>query len=225
MNSLKAAYRIAWKDVLGEVRNRETIGSMFFFSLLVILVFHLSLSLNRETTLAVAPGLLWLALTFTSLLGLGKAFAAEQENECLEGLVLAPIPRAGIYLGKLLGNLAFLAAVEAVLLPLFLALQNMAVGTGLPALLLVLLLGSLGLSILGTLFSALTTHVRAREVMLPLLLLPLAVPLLIGAVQATGAVLRQEPWSAFGHWIRLLGVFDLVFLVVSLWVFPYLIEE
>lgn len=225
MRFFRAAYAVAWKDVLLELRRKETFTAMFFFSLLVLLMFNFTLSLDRTQVLSLAPGLLWLAITFTGVLGLGKGFLAERENECMDGLILSPVPRGAIFLGKLAGNFLFIFAVEAVTLPLFVVLFNLDVWGRNGLLLFVVILGTAGLSLLGTLLSAMTVQVRAREVMFPLLILPLVIPVLIGAVQATAGVMRGDGWAEYAHWIRLLVAFDVVFSVASFWGFSFLLED
>jgi heme exporter protein B len=215
---------IVWKDMLSEIRSRETISSLFFFALNVILIFSFSFSVDRDVTLALMPGLIWVAFGFTSIIGLGKSFLAETHHDCLSYLQIAPVSKGAIYLGKLCGNLLLMLLVEIILFPLFMIFFNLDILAKLPSLLLVSLLATIGLSALGTLFSALTVQTRAREVMFPLLLLPLSVPVFIGAVESTAGVLGGEPFSLYRRWIELLFVFDMVVTIASFWVFEFILD-
>jgi len=221
----RRTWAMAWKDVTVELRARERVNAMLFFAALVLFVFNFAVGPDISRLRAVAPGLLWLAFLFTGMLGLGRSFQAERENECFEELLLTPGDRESIYLGKLAGNLLFMLAAEAVILPLFAVLYNLDIWSRLPALCLIALLGSLGFSTVGTLLAAMTAHMRAREVMLPLLLFPLTVPVILGAVRSTEAVLLGEGLAAVGHWLKLLLGFDVVFLVVSPLAFEFVLEE
>ncbi|HXN06652.1 MAG TPA: heme exporter protein CcmB, partial [Nitrospiria bacterium] len=206
---------IFYKDILSEIRNRENISSMLFFALAVILIFSFSFSMDAKTTLDLMPGIIWVAFGFTGIIGLGKSFLTEVHNDCMEYLQMAPVPKGAIYLGKLAGNVFFMLMAEIILLPLFIVFFNLEILDKLPVLLLIFLFATIGLSTLGTLFSALTVQVRAREVMFPVLLLPLAVPVFIGAVEATRGAMSGDPLALYGHWIWLLGIYDLIFVLVA----------
>ncbi len=215
---------IVWKDLLSEVRNRENLSSMFFFALIVILIFSFSFSMDAKVLEVVMPGIIWVAFGFTAVIGLGRSFLPESQNDCMEYLQIAPISKGAIYLGKFIGNLLFLLSVEAVLYPLFIIFFNLNILENLPQILLISLLATVGLSALGTLFSALTVHIRAREVMFPILLMPLAVPILIGAVESTRGAFGGDPFSLYRHWVELLAVFDVVFVLISFWVFEFILD-
>ena len=215
---------IVWKDMLSEIRSRETVSSLFFFALNVILIFSFSFSVDRDVTLVLIPGLIWVAFGFTSIIGLGKSFLSETQNDCLSYLQMAPIPKGAIYLGKLAGNLLLMLIVEIILFPLFILFFNLDILAKLPALLLVSLLATIGLCALGTLFSALTVQTRAREVMFPLLLLPLSVPVFIGAVESTAGVLSGQGFSFYRHWVELLFIFDMVVTIASFLVFEFILD-
>jgi len=222
MNSVGKVWAIVRKDLALQRRSREMLNSMFIFALIVILIFNFSFELRVERVSVVAPGVLWVAFTFAGMLGLGRSFILESDQGCLEGLLLCPVDRSVIYFGKMLGNLLFILMTEAVILPLCLALFN------LPFKLLLLptiFLGTVGFSAVGTLFSAMTVHMRAREVMLPILLFPIVMPALIAAVRLTGGVLDGQPWSDMRHWLQLLVGFDVMFLSVSTMAFDYVVEE
>ena len=215
---------IVWKDLLSEYRNRENISSMFFFALNVILIFSFSFSLDPETLSEIMPGIIWVAFGFTAIIGLGKSFLIEVNNDCMEYFRCLPVPKGAIYLGKFLGNLLFMLTVEIILFPLFVLFFNLSILDQFIPLLLISAVATIGLSALGTLFSALTVQIRAREVMFPILLLPLSVPIFIGAVEATRGALSGDPFSRYQHWIELLGVFDVIFVVVSFWIFEFILD-
>jgi heme exporter protein B len=222
---LRRTWAMTWKDVTVELRARERVNAMLFFAALVLFIFNFALGPDREKLREVAPGLLWLAFLFTGMLGLGRSFQAERENECFEELLLTPGDRESIFFGKLAGNILFMVTAEALILPLFGILYNLDIWAYLPALALVALLGTVGFSTLGTLLAAMTAHLRAREVMLPLLLFPLTVPVILGSVRATEAILAGQGLGEVSHWLKLLGGFDLVFLVVSPLAFEFVLEE
>jgi heme exporter protein B len=224
MNFFNAIGWVIWKDLLSELRSRESLSSMLFFALAVILIFSFSFSTDQEAVKELIAGVMWVAFGFTGIIGLGKSFTIELQNDCLEALQINPISKGAIYLGKLLANLIFILSVELLLLPLFVIFFNLDILEKLPVLLVIMMGGTLGLSALGTLFSALTVQIRAREVMLPILLLPMAVPVFIGAVEATRGVLGGEPFVFYRPWIDLLLVFDLIFVVVSFWVIDFVLD-
>src|SRR6478672_4742414 len=184
LEKLMALY---WKDVLAELRTREVVTASLVFSLMVLVLFNFAFDLRVERAQAVAPGILWVTFTFAGVLALGRAFAREQDRGTLEGLLLSPVDRGALYLAKVLANVTFMLIVEAVGLPAFVGLFNLeldwarAIG--------VTLLGTLGFAGVGTLLAAMAANTRAREVMLPLLLFPLSVPVLIATVKATGEAL------------------------------------
>ena len=215
---------VAWKDLVSELRSRESISSMFFFALIVILIFSFSFAMDTETAHLMMPGIMWVAFVFTGIIGLGKSFSAELENDCMENLQLSPVSPGAIYLGKILSNFTFMLLVEIILLPLFVIFFNLDLLDKIDMLMLVLVLGTLGVSSVGTLFSAMTAQIRAREVMLPILLLPLIVPVMIGAIEATRGILEGDPLSFYRHWIELLVVFDMIFVIVSFWVFEFILD-
>lgn len=225
MASLRTIYLLLAKDLLTELRNRETFTVMLFFAVVVLFLFHFSLHPEGEDAMLVAPGLLWLAVMFTGVLGLGRSFQAERENDCLEQLLLMPGDRGNVYLGKLAGNTVFMLAVEILLIPLFALFFALDLWGPLLPLLVVALLGTVGFAAIGTLFSALTANLRAREVLFPLLLFPLIVPVMIATVTATSTVLSGGTLSEAGSWLKLLGAFDTIFLVVAYLAFELLVEQ
>jgi heme exporter protein B len=225
MASLRTVCLLFGKDLLVELRNRETFTVMLFFAVVILFLFHFSLHPEQENTALLAPGLLWLAFTFTGVLGLGRSFQAEQANDCLEQLLLIPGDRGNIFLGKLVGNVAFMLAVELLIIPLFALFFQLNLWAALLPLLIVAILGTLGFAIIGTLFSALTANLRAREVLFPLLLFPLVVPVIIGSVTATGIILGGGTLGEASGWLKLLGTFDTMFLVVAYLTFEFVVEQ
>jgi len=196
---------------------------MLVFSVLSLLVFSFALDLRGAMARAVAPGVLWATVAFAGTLGLSRSFAREQQTGCIDGLLLAPVDRSVIFFGKSLGNLLFMAVVDVVLLPLFSAIFDVPLLR--PGVLVVTALGTVGYAAVGTLLAAIAVNTRAREVMLPILLLPLAVPALIAAVQATGYLVEGGTLAEVGGWVRLLVAYDLIIVAVSMLTFGYVVEE
>lgn len=224
MTYVRRAWIVLWKDVLIEGRSKETLNALVFFALLLLFLFEFALGGDRERLAAALPGLLWLGFVLSGLLGFGRTFLIERENDCWDGLLLAPGDKSAIYLGKLAGNLLLMGVVEALVLALFTLVYNIDLGGALPSLALVIGLGTLGLAAVGTLFAAMTAHVRARELLFPVLFLPVLVPLLLGAVRATEAVLRGDSLGSVAHWLRLLAAADVVYVAVGVLTFDVLLE-
>ena len=224
MSFARRALIVLWKDVLVERRTKEALNALVFFAVVLLFVFQFALGPDRDRLVALLPGLLWLGVALCGLLALGRSFLIERENDCREALLLAPGDKAAIYAGKLGGNLALMFAVEALLLVLFAFFFNLDLAGALPALLLVVVLGTVGLAALGTLFAAMTADLRAREVLFPVLLLPLEVPVLLGTVKATEAILAGEGLGAASHWLALLGAADAIFVAVGFLTFEFVLE-
>ena len=211
---------ILWKDIRCELRSKQTWMGMGMFALLVLVIFNFAFDLRVDNKAAIAPGALWVAFVFASLLGLGRTIAAEREKGLMDRLLLCPVDRKAIYLAKLLGNLLFIGVVEVVALPVFAALFNVPLfGTLLP----IVLLGTLGVAAIGTLFSAMAAATQARELLLPILVFPLIVPVVIGAVRATGDLMVTSPNQP--PWLGLMTAFDVIFLSVSMLTFEFVIKE
>jgi heme exporter protein B len=216
---------LLWKEVLVELRARETVLAGAVFALLVLVIFNFAFDLRVQNVAEVAPGVLWVTLTFAGVLSLGRAFSRERDQRTLDGLLLAPVDRSALYLAKVAASFAAMLVVQLVAVPAFIALFN--VSAVLPLLGLGLLLGTLGLAGVGTLFAAIAAHTRAREVLLPLLLFPIQVPVILATVKTTGAAIRvpgTEP-PEIGQWLGLLVAFDALFLALSVLLFEYAIEE
>src|SRR5437870_7019109 len=186
MTFLEQVGAILWKDLRCELRSKQMWTGMGLFALLVLVVFNFAFDLRVDNKAAVAPGALWVAFVFASMLGLGRTIAAEREKGSLDRLLLCPVNRKAIYLAKLLGNMLFIGVVEIVALPIFAALFDVPL---FGALLPIVLLGTLGIAAIGTLFSAMAAATQARELLLPILVFPLIVPVVIAAVRATGTLL------------------------------------
>jgi len=221
----RRAWSVVWKDLLVERRSKETLNALAFFSLLLLFVFQFSLGPDRERLAAALPGLLWLGFVLAGLLGLGRTFVLERENDCWEGLILAPGDKSAIYVGKLAANVTLMLVVEGLILLLFAVFFNVDLAPALAGLALVMILGTVGLAAVGTLFAAMTAQVRARELLFPVLLLPVQVPVLLGTVKATEAVLLGEPLGAVGHWLGLLAAADVIYIVTGLLTFDFLLES
>ena len=224
MTFARRTWAIVWKDVLVERRSKETVNAVLFFAVLLLFVFEFTLGADRERLAAVLPGLLWLGILLAALLGLGRSFVLERENDCWEALLLTPGDKSAVYVGKLLGNLILMALVEAVVLACFTVLLNVDVARALPGLAVVLGLGTVGIAAVGTLFGAMTAHVRARELLFPVLLLPVLVPVLLGIVKSTEALMLGQTLDSVGHWVKLLIAADVIYVVAGLLTFDFLLE-
>lgn len=220
---LRQVAAIVHKDITAELRTREMLSSMFVFALLAVIIFNFAFELRVADATTIAPGVLWVAVIFAGMLGLNRSFVLEKDRGCLDGLLLAPVDRSAIYFGKMLGNLIFITVVEAIILPIFSALFN--VNLIQPWILVVLFLGTLSFAGVGTLFSAMTVHTRAREVLLPILLFPVVAPALIASVKLTAGLLNGQVLADMANWMQLLVAFDVILIAVSYMTFDYVVEE
>ncbi len=222
-NFLRALQAIIWKDLAAELRSRELLSSMLVFALLVILIFNFALELDARARATVTAGVLWVTFAFAGTLGLNRSMATEKDRGCLDGLLLAPVDRSAIYFGKAIGNLVFMFIVEAIVLPVYSVLYN----TNLfqPGLLLVILLGSIGYVAVGTLLSSMAVQTRTRDVLLPILLFPLVIPVMIAAVKASTGFLEGVDIADIRPWLNILVVYDVIFTAVAFMVFDYVVEE
>jgi len=221
----KAVWAVIWKDVIAEVRTKEALITMLVFSLLVIVMFNFAFEPGSQIIREMAPGILWVAFIFAGVLGLNKSFVGEKENDCIQGLLLSPADRSAIYLGKMLGNVVFMGVMEAISLPAFAIFFNYKITPVLPQLILVIFLATVGFASVGTLFSAMSVNTRARDVMLPVIMFPVVVPVLIAAVKSTGKILASRPVAEYASWMKILLAFDVVFIVASVLTFEYVLEE
>jgi heme exporter protein B len=221
---MRHALAILLKDVRIEWRTRESLASVFVLGVLLVVVFSVAHDPEPEAAPALAPAVLWVTFVFTGLLGIQRGFLLERENDCLSGLLAAPLDPAAIYAGKLAANVVLLGVTQAVIVPLVGLFLHVDLWPVLAGLALVLLLGNLGFAALATLFAAIAVRTRAREVLLPLLLLPLLVPLLIGSVEATRAVLAGG-LAAARDGLTVLAAFDVVFTVAGWLLFAYVVRD
>jgi heme exporter protein B len=220
-----AMLAVVRKDLRLEWRTREVFTATLVFATLVLLTINFSFEPGQGTVEEMAAGLLWVAFVFAGMLGLGRSFLAEKEGGCLEALYLSPADPGAIFLGKVASNIIFLAATEAVVLPLFAVLFNYPMGRAFPGVIVGVGLGSLGFVAAGTLFAAISAQTRIREVMLPLLLLPVCIPVLIASVRVTQAALAGRVLSGVLAWIGLLVVCDALFVVAGMLLFGYVLED
>ena len=222
-SSLGPVVALARKDILLEIRTRDIVVSVLVFAFLVIVVFNFALNVTSKEINELAPGILWVAFVFAGVLAMNRAFVLEKDRGSLEGLLLTPVSRDAIYFGKMLGTFLFMIVVEALLLPVFAVLFNFSAFS--PGLILAILLATLGFATVGTLFSAIAVHTRSREIMLPVLFLPVIVPVIIGAVESSAGSIDGDGALSVARWLGLIAVFDVVFLVVCPWVFGVVLEE
>ena len=220
---VRPVFAILSKDILLEFRTKDILVSMLLFGLLVIVVFNFAIDPTPRLVATVAPGILWVSFTFGGVLGLNRSFGLEKDRGNLHGLMLSPVSRDTLYFGKMLGNFVFMLIVEAIVYPAFAILFNLPLW--IPGLIPIILLATLGISAVGTVFSAMAVNTRSREVMLPALFFPVVVPVIIGAVESTGALLGSNDDANLVRWATFLAVFDAVFLVVCPVVFGMILEE
>lgn len=214
---------IVRKDLTAEWRTRELFTAMLVFALLVILTFNFALELDARARASVTSGVLWVTFAFAGTLGLNRSMATEKDRGCLDGLLLAPVDRAAIYFGKAIGNLIFMSIVELIVLPIYSVLYN----TNLfhPELLFVILLGSIGYVAVGTLLSTIAVQTRTRDILLPILLFPLVIPVLIAAVKASGGILQGFDFYEILNWFNMLIAYDVIFIAIAFMLFDYVVEE
>jgi heme exporter protein B len=221
---LKAVFAIVQKDIASEFRSRELISAMLVFSLLVIIIFNFALELDIKTRQSVTAGVLWTTFAFAGTLGINRSMAVEKDRGCMDGLLLAPVDRSAIYFGKAISNLVFMLIVEAIVFPIYAILYNeVRIFQG--AFLAVILLGSIGYIAVGTLLSAMSVQTKTRDVLLPILLFPIAIPVLLASVKASGGLLAGLPFSDIVTPFNILIVYDVIFIAVSFMVFDFIVEE
>jgi heme exporter protein B len=219
------ALAIARKDLLSELRGRHATVSTLFFAGLVLLLFGFALGPDSRRLTEAAPGLLWLAIVFAGLLAVGRLHLVETEDGALEQLALYPVERRAIYAGKAVAGAGAMLVLGGVLLPAVAILYGIDLSAAVPALLATLVLGTVGFAAVGTFYAGLTVRMRAREVRLPLLMLPVVAPLLLAAVQATAAALAGDPFGELASWLQLLVVFDVVMIIAGAATYRFLLEE
>ena len=220
---LKAVAAVVWKDLQAEFRSRELFSAMLVFSLLIILIFNFALELDVKTRQSVTSGVLWATFAFAGTLGLNRSMAIEKDRGCLDGLLLAPVDRSAIYFGKVISNLAFMLIVELIVLPVYSVLYG--INLFQPGLLLVILLGSIGYVGVGTLLAAMSVQTRTRDILLPILLFPVVIPVLLAAVKASSGFLNGADWDEIVVPLNLLIAYDVIFIAVAFMVFDSVVEE
>jgi heme exporter protein B len=221
---MRAMGAVVWKDLAAELRSRELLSSMLVFSLLVILIFNFALDLDASARATVTSGVLWVTFVFAGTLGLNRSMAIEKDRGCLDGLLLAPVDRTAIYFGKAVANLVFILVVAAIVLPVYSVLYNTNLITQ-PGLMLVILLGAEGYVAVGTLLATMAVQTRTRDILLPILLFPVVIPVLVAAVKASSGFLQALPFDEIRPWLNLLVTYDVVFTALAFMVFEYIVEE
>ena len=217
---------ITKKDISLEMRGKESLSLMFFLSLLLLVIFNLALDMDKENTASLAAGILWVIFAFTGVMGMGRTSMAERDEDAYLSIVFSPVSSESLYIGKVLSNFLFLMIIEISTLFFFAVLFDFEkIIISLPGLLPSLLLGTLGFSVVGTLFSFLTTTSKHGEIILPFLFLPVVVPVVLGGVSSMNLILAGRPVEESMKWIQILAVFDFMYLCISLLLFKYLIEE
>lgn len=220
---LKVMIAIVWKDLTAELRSRELVSAMLVFALLVILIFNFALELDIKTRSTITSGVLWATFILAGTLGLNRSLAIEKDRGCLDGLLLAPVDHSAIFFGKAIGNLVFMLLVEVIVLPVYSVLYNIDLLDW--GLLLTLLLGSLGYAAVGTLLASMAVQTRTRDVLLPILLFPVVIPVLMSGVKASNGFLQGLEIPEIMPWLNLLIVYDIIFIAVSFVVFDYVVQE
>jgi len=222
MDKVWAIFR---KDLLIELRTKDSLNSMLFFGVVVLVILNFALESVRDSVRSAAPGILWVAFAFSGTLGLNRMFAAEKENSCLQGLLMIPVDRGVIYLGKMVAATVFMLISEAVIFVFSIVFFNMTVWGEIPYLVLVFLIGTLGFTAVGTLLSAIAVNTKLREVLLPLILFPVILPILVNAVEATDIILNSSDYRSLRLPLTVMSVFTIVFGTISYLLFEYVLED
>ena len=221
---MKPITSIIFKDIVIEMRNKESVSSMLMFGILVIVIFSFAFEPSSVERALIAPGILWVAFSFAAILGLNRSLAMEIDNDCLQGLLLAPISRGDLYLGKVASNFTFIMIAELIVLPVFVVFNNLRFNLAFLEIAAIAALGTLAIASVGTILSTIAANTRMKEVMLPVLQIPLTLPVVIAAVEATGMVLSGET-QQISSWLYLLAGFSIVYLTLSYLVFDFIVEE
>jgi heme exporter protein B len=226
MSILRQAGRVAGKDLRIELRSREIVYTMAFFGALLVVIYAFAFPRNDDAIRGAVPGMLWVAIAFTGTIGLGRAFDRERENDTMRALLLTPVPRLAVFLGKAISIAVLVGAVSAVVAGLLYVFLNAPLFAHPGPFVLVVLLGIIGFAVIGTVFAATLLKVRSRDVLLPVILYPLLLPLFVAGTQTTAALVAARPdFDSAWYWIKFLGIYDAVFLVLSLWIFESLVIE
>lgn len=222
---LAAVVEVARKDLLLELRSKEVVVATLFFSGMVLVILAFALGPDETALRGAAAGALWTALAFAGVTSASQSYQSELDEGALEQLLLYPIPRATLFLGKLVANWLFMLVLSALLLPLSAAVFGASLTQHLPWLLLTVALGTFGFSLIATFYAALTANLRARESLLPVLIFPIIVPVILASVRASSEVMLLGNPAESRGWVQLLAGFDLVYLVVCTAIFPFVVEE
>ena len=226
MSLIRQAARIAWKDLRVELRSREIVYTMAFFAALLVVIYSFAFPNKADVVQAALPGMLWVTIAFAGTIGVGRAFDRERENDTMRALLLAPVSRLAVFLGKAIAIAMLVLAVSAIVAPLLVLFFNAPLFAEPALMTLVIVLGATGFAIVGSVFAATLLKVRSRDVLLPVILYPLLVPLFVAGTKATAALVAADPeLEAAWYWIEFLGIYDLAFLVLSFWVFESLVIE
>lgn len=226
MDLLRQVARVAWKDLRIELRSREIVYTMVFFGALLVVIYSFAFPRDARAVRGSVPGMLWVSIAFTGTIGLGRAFDRERENDTMRALLLAPVPRLAVFLGKALATAALVLAVAAVCTPLLALFLSTPLFAHPVPLILIVILGAVGIAVVGSVFAAVLLKVRSRDVLLPVILYPLLVPLFVAGSSCTAALVAEVPnFDAAWYWIQFLGIYDAAFLVLSIWVFESLVIE
>lgn len=224
MSYLKAVLAIVKKDILNEIRTKETINATLMFALLITLVFSFVFEPGSDIQKDIVGGIYWIAVLFTGILSLNKSMLNEMQSNNLQGLILSPINKNAIFFGKFISNFLFIIFLEIVLIPLFIVFYNINIISN-PLMIVIILLVTYGYSITGTLFSIISVKTRMREIMLPLLMLPIIMPLIIGAIICSNIFIKGGDVTLTYNWIKLISVFDIVLTAIIVGIFSSIIEE
>jgi len=221
---MKPITAIIFKDIVIEMRSKESVSSMLMFGVLVLAIFNFAFEPSSVDRSLIAPGILWVAFSFAAILGLNRSLAMEMDNECLQGLLLAPLDRGDLYLGKVASNFTFIMIAELIVLPIFVIFNNLKFNFQFLEIAGIACLGTIAIAAIGSILSTISANTRMREVMLPVLQIPLTVPVVIASVEATSMVLSGET-KGISSWLYLLAGFSIVYLIVSYLVFEFVVEE
>jgi heme exporter protein B len=213
------------KDLLIELRTKDSLNAMLFFGIVVLVIFSFALESVRDSIRMAVPGILWVAFAFSGTLGLNRMFAAEKENSCLQGLLMLPLDRGILYLGKMLAATVFMLFSEVIIFVFSLVFFNLTVWREIPYLALVFVIGTLGFTAVGTLLSAISVNTRLREVLLPLILFPVILPILVMAVESTNIILNTVDYRALKLPLTVMSVFTIIFTTLSYLLFDYVLED
>jgi heme exporter protein B len=222
---LRKVWAVFQKDLLVELRTKDSLNAMLFFGIVVLVIFNFALESVRDSIRMAVPGVLWVSFAFSGTLGLNRMFAVEKENSCLQGLLMLPIDRGILYLGKMLAATVFMLFTELVIFIFSLVFFNLTVWREIPYLILVFFVGTLGFTAVGSLLSAISVNTKMREVLLPLILFPVILPILVNAVEATSIILNAAEYSGLKLPLTMMSVFTVVFGTISYLLFDFVLED